>query len=607
MGRAAAAIAVMALALAAVVVWDRPAPPADLTWIEPQDIHTLDPQRMSFMQDLRIASALYEGLVRWDTLGDGAILPAAASSWSISGDGLVYTFELDPAGRWSNGDPVVPEDFVYAWQRALMPDTAAKYASLFYCIRGAEEFLIERAESLASYAALPAHERTPDAARALRDEADRRFRRTVGVEATGPRTLRVTLRRPTPHFLDLCAFGPFLPVHRPTVEAWTDTDPATGIVRQRHGWTKPGRLIGNGPYTLRQWRFKRDMRLERSPSFRDPSLARSGSILLRMIEDQNTSIMAFGAGGADWHTDVDVAYIGDLLEQKRRGERDDIHALPSFGTCFWAFNCTERLPDGRPNPFADPRVRRAMALAVDKQRIIDTIRRSGERAAGALVPPGSIRGYTPPGGLPFDPQRARRELADAGWSDRHGDGALRNERGERFPVVELLVTPTGPHRDVALALGRMWESALGVRTRIAVRESKVFRGTLASRDYMMARGVWFGDYPDPMTFHDLHRTGDGNNHRGFSDERYDALLRAADDEPDPAARLRILEEAERYLFEEAVPVIPIWHYNHFYMFRPPERPDGSPNPGGLRGISTHPRLVQYPFLLHTVRQTERTP
>lgn len=602
MGKLAAVVAVL-VALMALAVASEDAPPrADLTYIELVDMNTLDPQRMSYNQDMRLSHALYEGLVRWDVHSpDFRPVPGAASRWTISDDRLVYTFHLDPLARWSNADPVRASDFVYSWKRALLPDSAADYSKLLMSIRGAREFFAHRVAQLKQYAALPAEQRTQQAAQDLRRASDEAFDQMVGLRALDERTLQVTLTRPVPYFLDLCGFSTFMPVHPPSVEKFVSVDAASGMIRQQHGWTKPPLLVSNGPFMLTRWAFKRELRLERNPHYRAASRVRAGSVALKVIEDANTSVLAFKSGAADLHMDLDVEYILDLLDQVDAGVRDDVHRAQAFGTYFWSFNCTPRLGDGRANPFHDAKVRRAFALAVDKQALVTTARRSREQPARTLIPPGSIADYESPAGLPFDPERARAELASAGWVDRDNDGVPENDAGEDFPTVELLCTPTGSHRDAALAMGLMFERTLGVRTTIDTKETKVYRQSLRTRDYMMARGGWFGDYLDPLTFLDIHRTGDGNNDRGFSDPAYDALLAKADAEPDPALRLQLLQEAERYTVEEAMPVLPIHYYDHYYMFRPPTKADGSPYPGGLRGVSTHPRHVQAFDLLEVVR------
>ena len=596
-----AILALLFAGLVATILTDRPLPRADFTLVENVDPITLDPQRMSYLQDFRLSYAIYETLLRWDTHSDDFHpVPALARAWDISPDKRTYTLRLDPEARWSNADPVTAHDFVSSWKRAMLPETAADYSVLFLLIRGAESFFSHRAAQLDDYSRRPEPERTREAALALRAESDRFFDQTVALRALDDHTLQITLERPTPYFLDLLAFGPFAPVHPPTVERFVSIDPASGAIRQDHGWTKPDFFVGNGPYIPADWRFKREMRLVRNPHYRDPALARSDSISIRYIEDMNTSILAFQTGALDWHADTESEFVSEMLAARDRGERHDIWSLPTFGTYFWSFNCTPTLADGRRNPFHDPRVRRAFTMSVDKDAIVRKVRRSHERVATVLVPRGSLTGFNSPDGLPYDPARARRELEAAGWADRNADALLEDAAGQPFPVVELLCSAAGPHRDVALAMGRMWEQSLGVRTKVLVKETKVYRDNLKRRDYMMARGGWYGDYLDATTFLSMHRTGDGNNDRGFSDPYLDDLLARAENEPDESARLRLLEEAERYTMEEALPVLPLWQYDQYYMHHPPTDASARPNPGGLRGISTHPRLVQYLWALEVV-------
>ncbi|MCB9838073.1 MAG: peptide ABC transporter substrate-binding protein [Phycisphaeraceae bacterium] len=585
--------------IAAVIAGDHPPAPAEFTYTENTSIITLDPQRISYTHDMRVSYCLYEGLLRWDNT-TFIPQPAVASSWELSGDAATYTFHLRPEARWSNGEPVLASDFVFAWRRLLLPDTAADYTALFFVIDGAEDFFNWRGERLAEFAALPASERTLQAAETLWERTLERFDETVGLHAIDDHTLVVRLARPTAYFPDLVCFAIAHPVHPATVQRWASIDAATGRLNQRHDWTKPPRHVGNGPMVVTDWRFKRSFRMERSPTYWDrQSLIDRGcvaSIAIVEIENPNTAVLAFETGAADWITNADrVGYLADMLEQQRQGKRNDTHAFPTFGTYFWGFNCSERLTGGRPNPFADARVRRAFALATNKQDITDKVRRLGEPPIGSLIPPGSIPGYTPPVGLGYDPAGARGLLAGAGWSDRDGDGVPENASGEPFPQVEMLCSTGSYHEDIALTLGAMWEENLGVRTRVVSKETKAYKDDLRRRDYMCSRCGWFGDYGDPLTFLELSRTGDGNNDRGYSNPAYDALLDRAISEADPDRRFEILEEAERMIVEQECPILPIFQYVQFYLY----------DPAVLHGVSEHPRLVQYPYLMTITRGGER--
>lgn len=599
MGRLALPFGLLTLVVAVAVVTDRPLPPADFTFINRGDVTTLDLQRMSWMQDFRVARLLFEGLVRQDVFTwDYRIEPAVAERWDVSADGRTYTFHLRAEARWSNGAPVRAGDFVYAWRRALLPDLGSDYVAQFQVVRGGRAFTAWREAQLRRFAA----SEVPDRAAAARELWERTlavFDEMVGLRALDDRTLRVELERPTPYFLDLCAMPCFYPVYPPLVEQYESLDPRTGQRKFEAGWTRPPFLISNGPYVLTVWRFKRDMRLEINPHYWNPRALNFRSIAIPSVEDGNAAVLAFRSGAVDWVTDVTAPYRPELVALKQRfydehrpqyealvaqgldpveidrrlppDPRKNVHVFPAFGTYFYNFNCLPRLRDGRANPFADARVRRAFAMAIDKRAICETVRRTGERPAGSLVPPDALAGYTPPRGLPYDPGRARRLLAEAGWPDP-----------ARFITVEILFNKDGGHDKIAEAVGRMWETHLGVSVRLVQRDIKVFRENLKNGDYIVSRAGWFADYGDPLTFLELSRTGDGNNDRKYSNPAFDALLDRAADEPDPERRLEILAEAERLLMEEELPMVPLFHYTQVYLF----------DPHRLSGISPHPRQEQ---------------
>lgn len=590
---------------------DRPRPRADVVFAQRSDIFTLDPQRMSYQQDLRMATAIYETLVTLDP-DDCSFRPGVAERWEVSDDGRTYTFHLRDDARWSNGDPVLASDFLYAWRRALLPDSAADYSGLFMHVAGADEFFAWRQEALAAFASRPSP--GPDDAADLWAETERRFRETVGFTSPDPRTIVIRLVKPVPYFLDLVAFPVWSPVHEASVARFTSIDPGTGRVNQRHGWTKPGTLVSNGPYRLVEWRYKRDMRLERNERYWNRSNVPSASIEARVLEDANTTVLACDSGAIDWVADTLVEYRADMLEQRQAylerhrseferlraggrtvdeavaalpppgpGERRNIRGFDAFGTDFFSFNCRPELPGGRPNPFHDARVRRAFALGVDKKVLVERVTRLNERIAGTLVPPGSIPGYESPQGLPFDPARARAELAAAGWTDRDGDGLVEDTDGRRFPTVDVLYSSGSPrYKNLSLALRDMWRSTLGVECDLREKEGKLYKDDLKGGNFMVARGGWYGDYGDPTTFLDLARSTDGNNDRGYRNADYDAMLDAAAAEADPARRLELLSDAERFLVEDAVPMLPICQYLTIYMY----------DPTRLEGLTEHPRLEQ---------------
>lgn len=627
------------IALLVGVIWlDEPAPDADLIIINRGDVFTLDPQRMTYLRDFRTSFALYEGLVRWNN-EDYSIAPAAAASLpTVSDDGRAYMFILRDDAKWSNGDPVTAHDFVYSFRRALTPDSASYYTSHLFAIEGARAFFDWRVRAL--------DERSEDGKRdaeALWEETKAQFAERVGVRALDDHTLVIELAEPVPQFLEILCLPIAMPVHRPTVEGWRlsseqqnmvreygwhATDPpmfgdrrwvrlngTSGRLEHDLDWCKAGRLVSNGPYTLNRWRYKRDMHLVRNPHFHSPEMVRSDSILVQTIDDANTGVLAFETGDADWLAEVGAEYRADMLEQRlayeerhrtridelleqgfsldealallpppKRGERRNIHAFPTFGMDFYSFNCRPTLRDGRPNPFADPGVRRAFVKATDRETIVNHVTRLNERIVTTLVPQGAIPGYESPDGIGYDPDGAREELRKAGWFDRNGDGVLTNDEGRAFPVVEILWTTNTPrYRWISLELKSQWEQTLGVRVDLRGVETKFYREDLRRGNFMIARGTWYGDYGDPTTFLNLFHTDDGNNHRRYSSEYVDDLLAHAAEERNPRKRMDVLHEVERHIFQEDVPMLVICQLMQIYMYEP----------GELGGLSTHPRMVQY--------------
>ncbi|MBC23571.1 MAG: hypothetical protein CMJ32_06595 [Phycisphaerae bacterium] len=601
--------------LVAAMYLDRPRPRADLVIAMTGDVFTLDPQRMSYMQDLRMARAVYEGLVCTDL--EGRIIPGVAKSWEVTEDGLEWTFHLREDARWSNGDPVTADDFVYSWRRAMLPDTASDYSSFFFHVRGAKDFFDWRSEALAEFASGGGGK---EQAMDLLERTDTKFDELVGLDAVDPHTLKVQLRNPLPYFLDIVAFGALCPVHRETVEGYVSIDPMTGRIQQEHGWTKPGLLVSNGPYALDDWRYKRNMRLKANPHYWNDDSTRSRTIEVRSIEDPNTAVLAFETGAVDWLPSVNAEYRADMLEQRKQYlatheqrleellrdghgidhaiaqlpkpigfQRRNIIAIPTFGTDFYGFNCRPMLNDGNVNPFADPAVRRAFSMSIDKPRLAEFVTRMNEPSAGSLVPPDSIDGYSPPTGLPYDPERARAELANAGWIDRDGDGALENTDGTPFPVVDLLYSTGAPrYKDLSLAMKDMWEKALGVQVQMRGKDTKFYKEDLKQGEFMIGRGGWYGDYRDPTTFLELCHTDDGNNDRKYSCEEFDGLLAQAAAELDPARRMQILQDAERILVERDLPILPLMHFVVVYMYEPDR----------ITGLSHEMQLNQYLSRIH---------
>jgi len=550
---------------AVMTVWilgcDQVSDQADFRFISSSAHHYLDPQKASWSHDIRVIECMFEPLVRvgWDGTG---IEGGVAEKWSVSSDGLTYTFSLRSDARWSNGEPVVAKDFVYAWRRGMLPDSAADYTQLFFCIDGAKAFFSRRNQQLIQYVSESDSEHNQERAKRLWEETERDFSQTVGVSAVGDRELVVRLAQPTAYFLELCAFVTFMPVHRVSVEEHVRINVRTGMRNEDPNWTKPGHLICNGPYVLKDWRFKRGLVLSMNPNYWNRAQMGNGSISERIVVNPQTALLAYENGEVDWLPDIPTSkpIAADLI----RSGRKDVHAVLAAGTYFYNFNCNPVLNDGRANPLVDSRVRRALSMVINRQIIVDKVTRLGQvqPVAHSFVPDGAIRGYRSPveSGVGFDPKAAGELLAQAGY--RVG---TENEGGRELTGLSILYNTEGGHEAIAQQIKRSWQTHLGVVVKLEGVEGKVFGERLKQQDYTICRAGWFGDYRDPTTFLDKFLTGNGNNDCAWSDSKFDEIMRDAGEEQGMEKRMGLLRNAEeRMLLLQ--PIAPIYHYVNMWIY-----------------------------------------
>ena len=451
------------------------------------------------MAEAHILRDLFDGLLTYDNRG--AIIPGAAERWSVSTDALTYTFQLRADGRWSNGEPVEAGAFVYALRRILRPETGAKYAEVLYPLRNA--------------AALNRGQAPPEA---------------LGVAAPDPRTLVIALDKPTPYLLELLTHQTALPVHPPSVERYGDA------------FARPGNLVSNGPYTLRDLVPNDRITLVRNPHH--PAAAEGGIPEVAFIPtpDLASAVRRFAAGELDSLADLP----GDQMAALRRRFGDQVVLGPALGVYALAVNT-------RKAPFDDGRVRRALSLAIDRVYLAEALWGSTMSPAYSLCPPGLDNYRDPPetegrAGLPIDHEaEARRLLAEAGFGP------------ERPLRVEYRFNSTDNNRNTAVALAEMWRD-LGIETRFVYTDAKTHFAYLRDGgDFDVARMSWIADYADPQNFLFLLRSGnDGLNPGRYANPDYDALLDAAAGVRDVAARAGLLARAEAILMRD-LPWIPVMH------------------------------------------------
>jgi oligopeptide transport system substrate-binding protein len=483
---------------------EREAKRADLVFINGAEIGSIDPAQCTTQKEDRVINALFEGLMRFNTAGRAE--PGCALEPVISADGRTYTLTIRDTARWSNGTPVTAHDFVRSWRRVLLNSTASEYASIFFCIAGAEAF--------------------------NKVENDKGDFNTVGVKAASDRVLIITLTNPVPYFKDLLAFMSFCPVNTEALDKVPDGE--------KDRYWKPGTLVCNGPYLLKEWRLNDRIRLEKNPTYWDAANVKLNTIDVLPIENPNTAVNLFLTGAADLMIDKDLvpASIADRISKEPY-----FHHKPFLGTWFIRFNTLKK-------PYGDVRVRKALTMVIDRRRITDVITRLGEEPAFTISPPGVGNGYVLPAGIAQNIAEAKRLLAEAGYPDGRG-----------FPVVDYLYPSKFPvENGIAVELQSMWKNSLGLTVSLRRQEQKVYFESQKKMDYELSRSSWVGDYNDPNTFLDLFTTTNGNNRTGWGIKEYDDLIAAASSEADIPKRNQLLHDAESMLIERECVIAPVYYY-----------------------------------------------
>ena len=480
-------------------------PRADIVIINGAEPQSLDPAIITGQPDGRAAGALFEGLTRLNPKTATAE-PAIAERWDVSTNGKLYTFHLRKNAKWSTGAPITSEDFIYSWRRVVDPLTASEYAGQLFFVQNAEEISMGKIKDLSQ----------------------------LGVRAIDTHTLRVELNAPCPFFLDLCAFRTLSVVPRAAIE--------------KHGdrWLLTPPVPTSGPYALESWRIRDKIRIRKNPYYWDAANVQNEIIDLLPIDQQTTALSLYTTGQVDIIWDKGLV-PNELLDVLRN--RPDMHTFDYLGTEFIRYNVTKK-------PFDDPRVRKALALAIDKQRLVDKITKGGEKIASSYTPPGTAH-YLPPAGLGHDPSLAKKLLAEAGFPN-----------GKGFPNFIYLTSNTKTSVQLAVEIQEMWQRELGIHCEIAQKEWKVYLTDQSELNYDVSRSGWVGDYNDPNTFLDMFMSNNGNNRTGWKNPRYDQLMRDANQITDLNRRAEMLRDAETLLVHDDLPIIPLFFRTGVNFFDP---------------------------------------
>jgi oligopeptide transport system substrate-binding protein len=469
---------------------------------------TLDPQRSRTDASFNILRDLFEGLTAVGP--DGAPVPGAAESWTVSADGLVYTFHLREGLRWSNGDPLVAADYVAGMRRLVDPATASPYAGVFDPVRNATAIVGGR--------------KPPD---------------SLGVDAPDPRTLVIRLEHPAPYLLGLLAQPGTFPVHGPTLAQY-------GAEHAR-----PGRMVSNGPFVLRDWVVGSHVVAERNPMYWNAAATKVERVHFVHIADPSTELRRYRADELDFTHTLPASQFAWTKEHLPA----ELHVSPQLSIYYYGFNLT------RPPFKSQPGLRRALSMVIDRDRLATSVMGVGEAPAWGWVPPG-VTNYSSQkfdyASMPAADRvaEARRLYAAAGYSAQN-------------PLkVEIRYNSGEVHNRLAVAIAAMWKESLGVEATLYAEEFRALLQSIQARqDTQVFRSSWVGDYNDAFTFAQLLQSGFGINLTGYSNPAYDALLAEAMATPDLARRRALLEEAERTMLAEH-PVLPLYFYVNKHLVKP---------------------------------------
>ena len=473
-----------------------------LYWGNGTEPASLDPHIATGVPEHHIMSSVMEGLV----LKDRKSLeprPGVAESWTISDDGRIYTFKLRDDARWSNGDPHIANDYVWSWWRALQPALGNQYAYMLFPIKNAKRYYDRETEDFGD----------------------------VGVKALDQRTLQVTLTNPTPYFLQLLDHYSLFPVHQATIEKFGNAD------QRGTRWSYEGNLVSNGPFKLDEWKINRHITVTRNLHYWDNDNVALNGIVFKPVENTVTEERMFRAGQLHVTSNVPA----DKISTYRKSNSTELKIAPYLGTYFYRLNIkTPQLQDRR--------VRRALGMAIDREKLVENITKGGQITAYTMTPPGTM-GYYPSSTLAFDPEGAKNLLSEAGYPN-----------GEGFPAIEILYNTNEGHRKIAVALQEMWKDYLNIDIKLLNQEWKVYLATESAGDYQISRGGWIGDYVDPNNFLDMFLCGGGNNRTGWCNEEYDRLiLEVAPSQSSHEERLAVFQQAETMLLDD-MPIIPVYTY-----------------------------------------------
>lgn len=562
----------------------KPKHPFDELWInnreEPQH---MDPTMVSGVPDGLLIQSTFSRLTAIDPK-TGKPVPELADHWDISADGKGYTFYMRKGIKWSDGQPITAHDMEYAWKRLLDPATGAQFQGMLSNVLENGDAFAQRAIHLSGFekasssseiqsfftkhqipvtkiSARPGFNEvfvfvsgeTGEETQANRDKmlnlltqehpwgekvtAQITNADVVGCKALDDERFEVKLVGPIPYFILLIEHANFGPIPKHVIEKFK----AEGKEEQ---WVKPENVVVSGPFKLKEEQFKQYKIYEKNPHYWNAENVRLKKVKVLMIEKETAALNSYKVGEIDWigPHEVPAEQIANVKNFK------DYHNDPYLGVYYYITNIRQK-------PFNDPKVRQALSLAIDRQKITEHVLGGGQIPYNGFFPDG-LGGFKSYQGELYNPVKAKQLLAEAGFPE-----------GKGFPKSKFLYDTKEIHRLVIQAVQEMWKQNLGIDIEPTNVEWKVYLDRLEARDFQISRRGWIGDFLDPYTFLELIRSTSPLNPTGWNNPEFDRLLEASNLEGKPDKRAVLINQAEKLAIDDAA-YIPIFVYTKTYMLKP---------------------------------------
>lgn len=468
---------------------------------------SLDPIKSVGLTEAQVMRDLFEGLVNQDS--HGKPIPGVAQSWSTT-DNKTWMFKLRPDARWSNGDPVTADDFVYSWRRLVMLENTSPFA-WFGALAG-----INNAQQIID-GKLPADQ--------------------LGVEAIDKRTLKITLDKPIPYFPSLTANFSLFPVHAKTVEKYGAD------------WIKVGNLVGNGAFILSDRMVNEKIVLTPNPFYWDHANTVITKVTFVPINQESNATNRYLAGDLD----ITESFPKQRYQKLLADIPNEVFTPDQLGTYYYAFN-TQRAPTN------DARVRKALSMTIDRNLIAKKVLGTGEKPANRFTPDVTA-GFKPQKGM-YD-NASQKELDEKAKALLHSAGY-----GPNNPLrLVLLYNSSENHQKIAIAVASMWKKKLGAEVKLVNQEWKTYIDSRNTGNFDVIRASWIGDFNEPSTFLSLLTAQHSGNIPKFNSKRYDEVMASASIETNEELRNRYYNQAEEIIAQEA-PIAPIYQYTNGRLIKP---------------------------------------